>query len=167
MPPCRNAVYELMSEDGLDRKGNSLRNIVNFSDRVRAAAEATQSRRWFVDLPACSHNAASHPTARGWVSNKCIDSMDREVRIPRMVGWLRSQGRPSGESEYLHPHLWRSPLRRRALLAAKANPATHSGRHLQQGRVRGSGHPARRRPIGSGSLASGRGSVLRQKARTS
>ena len=70
MPPCRNAVYELMSEDGLDRKGNSLRNIVNFSDRVRAAAEATQSRRWFVDLPACSHNAASHPTARvGYLTN--------------------------------------------------------------------------------------------------
>ena len=122
MPPCRNAVYELMSEDGLDRKGNSLRNIVNFSDRVRAAAEATQSRRWFVDLPACSHNAASHATARGGYLTNVLTPY-REARIPRMVGWLETAGLLSGQSQYLQPHVWRCLVQRRAPVA-KGNPTS-------------------------------------------
>jgi len=49
-----------------------------------------------------------------------IDSLDREARIPSMFGWLHPQGPPSGETQYLHPHLWQSPVQR-AVPVAKAN----------------------------------------------
>src|SRR2546422_7874040 len=34
-----------------------------------------------------------------------------------MFGWLHPQGPPSGETQYLHPHLWQSPVQRAAPVA--------------------------------------------------